>query len=385
MNRLIKLALSTLLLLAASYQSRASHQAGHDLTYVYVGDSAGLQHYRVTLTIIQDCLNGSPGAIADDNPAFIGIFNGSTRILLDSTAFFFVSVPLPVTMSGPCDSGLTTISGCTLKKIFTRDYYLPPSTAGYTISYQRCCMNAGITNITDPSDFGTTATCTIPPYGTATHNNSAVFTNYPPYVIANYFPLVFDCSASDADGDSLSYTLCNAITGADDPNNAKPFPAGPPYTYFSYVAPMSYSNPISASVPFVLNPVTGQMTGTPNTEGRYLVDVCCSEWRGGVLINTTQREFEMVVLNCRASLHEVVQLFPNPSINKITVSSTNIITSLTVINAVGQRIDVPWNFTVSPTGKLDGQDATADISLMAPGVYFVKVNDGDAQKFIKQW
>jgi len=44
-----------------------------------------------------------------------------------------------------------------------------------------------------------------------------------------------------------------------------------------------------------IDPVTGILTGTPNLAGRYLVAICCHEWRGGVMINTVRREFELAV------------------------------------------------------------------------------------------
>jgi gliding motility-associated-like protein len=47
-----------------------------------------------------------------------------------------------------------------------------------------------------------------------------------------------------------------------------------------------------------INPVTGMISGTPNLMGRFVVTVCCHEWRNGVVINTVKREFQFVVTNC---------------------------------------------------------------------------------------
>ena len=43
------------------------------------------------------------------------------------------------------------------------------------------------------------------------------------------------------------------------------------------------------------------MTGVPNEVGRYLVNVYCAEWRGGVVIDTVKREFQFVVAVCSGS------------------------------------------------------------------------------------
>ncbi|MBK9299725.1 MAG: hypothetical protein IPN14_03670 [Bacteroidetes bacterium] len=38
-----------------------------------------------------------------------------------------------------------------------------------------------------------------------------------------------------------------------------------------------------------IDPKTGIISGTPNIQGRFVVNVCCDEWRNGVVINTTKR------------------------------------------------------------------------------------------------
>jgi gliding motility-associated-like protein len=172
---------------------------------------------------------------------------------------------------------------------------LPPSTSAYTIAYQRCCKNDALTNIIDPGNTGSTYYVTIPPSAVAAHNTSAVFTNYPPLVIGLHDPFVFDNSATDYDGDSLSYELCQSYSGASD-MHLDPIPVAPPYDSSVYVFPLSYSNPMTCSAPLAIHPVTGMLSGTPNALGRYLVSVCCNEWRGGMIINTSKREFELDVI-----------------------------------------------------------------------------------------
>jgi hypothetical protein len=374
------------------YNARASHSSGQDLTYSYLGDSAGLQHYLVTLTLYEDCIAGDPGAIAQDNPAFLGLFDAATGSLLgmDTSIYYTSSTSMPITVTGPCDSGGTILPMCSLQKVFTKDYYLAPSANGYVISYQRCCLNGSLVNIVNPGSNGLTAFCRIPPSGVAATNNSSLFTNYPPYVIANNFPLTFDCSATDADDDSLSYELCNTYNGADDPLNSKPFPVGPPYSMQGYIAPLSYDNPVLCSVPMSLDAVTGQLTGTPNSLGRYLMEVCCNEWRGGVLINTTHREFEFLVATCpwsdsAVAREAVQQIAPNPASTTFTLATTCRIESLAIFDTYGNRYNnVPWNFQQALGGKTSDRNVLIDVSLLPNGLYFVKINNNIVQKFLKE-
>ena len=205
---------------------------------------------------------------------------------------------MPVTTTAPCAMGGFSVPLCVNRKTFTLDYYLPPSPTGYNISYQRCCLNPHPVNLNDPNNLAISCSIRIPPSGVTTHNSSAVFTHYPPFIIAVNTPLTFDFSATDADGDSLSYAFCTAYSG-DLTFNVKPDPpAAPPFTPITYIAPFTYSNPMACAVPLAIDPLTGMLTGIPNALGQYLITICCSEWRHGVLINTTQREFEFNVANC---------------------------------------------------------------------------------------
>lgn len=287
-----------LLLLSSFFFSPAiaSHLAGGQMAYKYLGDSGVYHRYQVTLTLYQDCLNGQPEAIAQDNPAYFGVYQAATPfsfIRVDS-AFYASSVVVPGELvGGPCGTQASTPM-CRLKKTFIINYAFPSNSMGYVVTYQRCCRNSSIVNISNPGNVGVTYSCFIP--GNI-NNNSAVFKNLPPDEIALNYPFVFDNSATDADGDSLSYELCSALDDADG-NNAKPFPpAPPPFDSAVYNAPYSSGNPIHCSVPLKIDPLTGVITGTPDRTGSYLLTVCCHEWRNGVQINTTSTEFEVTVVS----------------------------------------------------------------------------------------
>jgi gliding motility-associated-like protein len=115
--------------------------------------------------------------------------------------------------------------------------------------------------------------------------------------------MTLDFSASDADGDSLSYELCPALTGGEA-TNVKPWPAShPPYDNIIYTAPFTFGNPMNSSTPFQLNPGTGILSCTPAQEGVYLIAVCCHEWRNGTMINTVRKEVEVTVTASSTDLY----------------------------------------------------------------------------------
>ena len=127
--------LITIIMLVAFYPATASHLAGQDFTYKYLGDSttgsgAVYQKYRVTLSIYDDCLNGFPLAIAEDNPAFIAVYTAAgVLIALDTTVYDISSVTVPVTINGTCDT-IAVPPTCRLKLQFVQQFALPVSSTG---------------------------------------------------------------------------------------------------------------------------------------------------------------------------------------------------------------------------------------------------------------
>ncbi len=386
-----RLRILCLLLTCLSFTNvRATHLVGDDFTYRYLGDTSfygSIRHiYEITFNLYEDCMGGEPGAIYGDNPAFFGVYNGTSLYSADSVSFSS-SVSMPVYCMGPCGTGLAPL--CVLKKTFTKVYLLPSSSTGYTIVYQRCCKNNALINVMDPGGSGSTYFIKIPPTSLAATNNSAVFSDYPPLEIARDYSFAFDHSATDADGDSLSYELCNAFNGAT--TDIKPFPPlPPPYAPIDYMPPLSYSNPMTCSVDLAIDPVTGLLTGTPNTLGHYLISICCNEWRGGVIINTVRREFEFTVVNLSGSYYhpfagndtaiyvgDSIQFNATNASSYSWTPSTNL-TNNSIPNPVG-HYPSPGLFTyilhgVSDTGGCLGND-TININVVeyseftAPGAF----------------
>ncbi len=304
MHNNIKAFIRTVILLGcicSFIPAKASHIAGGEMTYVYLGDSLSYHRYWVTLIIYEDCMHGLPEVIAQDNPAFLAVYSATspyTFIRKDSVPYSYSTV-VPQFINTPCGNNASTTAGCTLKKTFIYRIALPSNTSGYTVVYDRCCRNSATVNVNQPDEVGITLSCTIPPY--TTPNNSAVFNNLPIQNAAINKSFGFDFSATDPDGDSLSYEMCPALKGGDQ-NDVKPWPPyAPPFDAVIYNSPYTYDNPIKCAAPMQLDPVTGMLTGTATQTGLYLVAASCHEWRNGVMINTIIREQEVLVTSYTSS------------------------------------------------------------------------------------
>lgn len=282
-----------LFLLLCYSDSKASHLAVGEMTYNYLGNDL----YEITLTLYRDCRSpaqggGNPAAIMGDDPAYISIYKGDQFYLADSV---FSTNQQTYSLNGSyCykSTPVTCINQITFK--FTKQ--LPASSEPYTIITQRCCMNAEIANILAPDSRGNHFMCVIPP-SLQDKNSSAVFKKATNLFLCRGKAVTIDHSATDADGDSLSYSLCEAWQGGS-PNEPKPYivdPVLPTLVLLPLVSPYSWSEPMKN---ISIDPQTGQLRIEPEEEGHFLVSVCCHEWRNGVVISTTNRQYVYDVEEC---------------------------------------------------------------------------------------
>ncbi len=276
----------------------AKHIIGGVLTYECLGGGT----YRFVLKMYRDC--SDPTGAYFDMEAAVSIYKGDELIETRYPSPDIVN-DLEPQVDNPCVNIPPSI--CVQEGIYSFLYTFDdwPSSEPYTISYQRCCRNNSISNITTPGDVGATFTITLTPEAQALCNSSPFFENFPPIVICNGEPLMVDHSAFDPDGDQLVYELCAPLAGGGDSfggngcNTVAPDPAcPPPYDPVSYMPPWTPLNPMGADPPLQLDPQTGLLTGTPNTFGQFVVGVCVSEYRNGVLLSTIRRDFQFNVVNC---------------------------------------------------------------------------------------
>jgi gliding motility-associated-like protein len=279
-----------LLFLCAISGVKATHIVGGELTYRCLGNN----QYELTLIVYRDCYTGVPWF---DNPASIGIFNENWDLVDQSLVSLDSSIndTLPIILSNPCL--VVPPDVCVHGTVYRTIVNLPFLAGGYHLVYQRCCRNQLIRNIIDPLDTGASFTCDITEKALLECNNSAVFNQWPPVAICVNQPIDFDHSATDPDGDSLVYSICTPLTGAtpNDPQPQPPF-AGP-YDPVVWTPDYGLDNVLGGD-PLTIDPNTGFLTGIPNMVGNYVVGICVAEYRNGVLISTTRRDFQYNVSDC---------------------------------------------------------------------------------------
>lgn len=288
-------------LLVAVEPVRATHIVGGEIYYKYLGNDK----YKITLIVYRDCYNGVPGL---DNPAWVSVFNNNPSYSWKDTLIIPLAIDttIPPAISSPCL--VPPVNVCYEIGTYVDTVTLPPSANGYWLVYQRCCRNHTIKNIVNPNQTGATYTAFIPGTTTFSQNSNPVFRIVPPtysFICLNT-PFVFDHSAYDTDTnalgqltDSLVYSLCNPYDYEGFFNNIpQPTPPfQPPYSVVNWQSPYSLSN-LLGGVPLIIDQHTGKLTCTPNDTGQYVFSVCVQEFRNGVYLSTTRRDYQLNVVPC---------------------------------------------------------------------------------------
>ncbi len=326
-----------LLFLLSACAARADHLKGGWIKYTYLGPGASpnTSKYYIEVKEYRKCNEQRSGIIS------LGIFDGSNnqylyQVFLPSLAIVIADT-LDKTSFGPCVSSPPRV--CYYVDTYDGTIEFPDNAGGYILAYQRCCRIVGIKNIVHPSnDVGITFTATIPGKmnGVSVTNNTAVFEQKDTALVCAGSPFSFSFRASDPDGDSLVYAFCSGLSGGTGSLDVGPGlgtapvqPGDPPFTPIPYASPYTGESPMGNTV--TINPQTGIISGTaPTTTGEYIVAVCVSEFRNGILIITQRKEIHITVSDCvvvfaklKASYincSETALLFQNESTNTNTIS-----------------------------------------------------------------
>jgi len=336
--------------------ANATHIVGGEMTYTCLGDN----RYEIQLVIFRDCFFGNPNAYFDD-PASIGVFNQDNSLVFEILIPLMGDDTLSQVLTDECLVIPPTV--CVHTTTYHVEIELEPRPGGYQLAYQRCCRNQTIANIIEPLATGATFGLSISEQALLECNSSATFNQWPPLYICANEPLFFDQSATDIDGDSIVYRLCTPLQGADQDNPIPQPPHNPPFEEVIWNDPpyntQNMLNGLPGDPVLEIDPVTGLLTGTPNTIGQFVVGICAEEYRNGVLISTTRRDFQYNVGVCG----QITAAFTAPEIqcNSLTVLFQNQSSGAEnyqwffgdIDNPLGTSTEVSPIFTFPQTGSYD--------------------------------
>ena len=280
----------------------ASHIVGGEFELLHISGNL----YQLNLIYYFDELNGLQANKTQDAIIHVKIFRLSDGALMDNIDLPFVS-QTPVTYTQPsCSNGQIVTS----RQFYSAQIVLSPDRyndlQGYYVVWERCCRNYTIQNIVSENpngiqDFpyaaGQTFYLKFPPV----IKDGAPFINSSPHL----FPPLNDyaCPARfyyvnfagvDDDNDSLVYSLSTPFDTQD--HNSYPVINPAPYPNVRWAPPYSLEN-IMGGNPDLKISKEGLLTVTAGFTGLFVFAVRVEEFRNGIKIGETRRDFQMLVVN----------------------------------------------------------------------------------------
>ena len=215
--------------------------------------------------------------------------------------------------------------------------------------------------------------CQIPSPSVVGGNSNPKFVNYPDsmsFCVGNFVNLDFSCT--DADGDSLVYSLI-------EPNAYTSTGWKKPFIPITWNSGYNLLNILGAGSTCSINIGTGIITARSVKLDRFIVGVKCEEYRNGVKIGETIRDVPIPSLNCTGNgasdlKEEIIGLdlsiYPNPTSGLVTIkfeSELNSSTMMEIHSVNGLRV---------LSKELYRSINQIDISDIEKGVYFIKLING---------
>jgi len=342
----------------------ATHIIGGEMSYTYIGPgaAANTKQYRVQLLLFR-----GPTGAGFQTFYIVGVFNNDNGFKVNGPAVNNNwsanednpgTTPVPIIMP-PCIQFPPTLNYSYKTYSFIID--LPNNNTGYTLAFQTFSRQNS-NNIAN--NQGANYSCTIPGLNmipTPQIDNSPNY-SLPISVICENSPFTLNFSATDMDGDSIVYNFCDAFNGGAATAANFDDPAPPPYGSVNYTAPYNSSRPMGNLV--TINPNTGIISGISPAAGRYVICVCASVYRNGVLLSVHRKDLIVEVSGC-------IPLAANPNFNAVTCSGFTV--TLTQ-NTTGNPDLYEWDFGDPASGPSNYSNLPVPTHTFTDtGVYHVKL------------
>ncbi|MDX2002755.1 MAG: hypothetical protein SFW35_10005 [Chitinophagales bacterium] len=280
------LVLATILsfVLFFSQKAAASHAMGADISYQCIGQDS----FLVTLNFYRDCNGIAAPTTASISVRSITCNITQTVTLTQPSLIQPQGIPNGSEVSALCGNqlGNSACNGGSLPGVQQYQYtglvVLPQQCTDWTFGYDLNARNAQVDNLVNPGSVDLYVEATLNNTVPGACNNSPVFTNRPVPYFCFLDSILYNHGTIDVDGDSLVYSLIQPL---QDPGTVVPYAAG-----------FSVANPITTNGGLFFDTQTGQLQFVPSQAQEVVVTILVQEYRNGVLIGTTMRDIQVVIL-----------------------------------------------------------------------------------------
>ncbi|AEV33162.1 hypothetical protein Oweho_2188 [Owenweeksia hongkongensis DSM 17368] len=270
MKKILFTLFAALFLLGMPQEAKASHAAGGEITYKYIGDSTGIPyHYCIYLTVYRRNESGSASLPATLSP----------QLQVTSGCFGTQSLSMPRTPPPPGraagDGGWTPLNytSCVDENdpagfnISEHRYQtcvvLPGKCSDFKFSWSLCCRNSNITNLVNPAGNNLYLESTL--NNTLGPNTSGRFLNAAAKQFCVGTSFTWSQAAAEPDGDSLRYSKGQPWSGPNAP--------------IQWAATYSTPQPMKTANGYNLDQKTGTFTFEPSQVEVDVLKVVVEEYR----------------------------------------------------------------------------------------------------------
>ena len=328
--------LTILALVVTRSESKASHAAGGEIIYEWLGNN----DYRFFFKFYRDC-TGIP------EPATVNlcVFNScnNTTASLPMQKWSGNVPPYGLPNGSPVSAGCSQYTNkCQNRNSpipgyrewwYSTIYSLPS-----TCNSWKFAVWIGARNASNNINGGNFYVETLFNNTISNQNSSPYFSVKPiPYVCINQ-PYTFNNGAVDPDQDSLVSQIINPLVGSSCTTPATNMglrALTPPITF--------PGNPLQTNNQFNLNALTGQMTFTATQLGPSTLTIRTREYRNGVEIGSIMRDVQVQVLQCTTQ---------SPNLSPDTPKVGGGLINGTINACVGEKIDFCFNVKSNDTGAI---------------------------------
>ena len=330
MKKLLLFTLAT----ALSMSSYSTHLMGGQIVTSYLGTDSLGSHYAVELTAYRDTI-GIPMVTS-------AVFYVSELDTSGNWNSLFSSTVSYDTTSG--NLFLPVQSAYGVEVYIYNDTITLPGDGYYSISYEECCRNGAIINMSNPLSESMRLTTyftsdSLNPNSSASYLSPPV-AYLPADTLWSYNPLPFD-----PDGDSLVWSLVTPLGLTSMVNG------------YEYLSDSIYSNPSGI---FTLDSVTGSLSWSASLVGNFEASFLIEEYRNGAKIGEMRRDMQFIVvpdtLNSMPQVSNMQSVptnsggYPYVKINPGQNYQLHLIANDADVNDVldMEAYGAPFNFSVSP-------------------------------------
>ncbi|MDG2059548.1 MAG: T9SS type A sorting domain-containing protein, partial [Flavobacteriales bacterium] len=317
-----------------SMSSYSTHLMGGQIVTSYLGTDSLGSHYAVELTAYRDTI-GIPMVTS-------AVFYVSELDTSGNWNSLFSSTVSYDTTSG--NLFLPVQSAYGVEVYVYNDTITLPGDGYYSISYEECCRNGAIINMSNPLSESMRLTTyftsdSLNPNSSASYLSPPV-AYLPADTLWSYNPLPFD-----PDGDSLVWSLVTPLGLTSMVNG------------YEYLSDSIYSNPSGI---FTLDSITGSLSWSASLVGNFEASFLIEEYRNGAKIGEMRRDMQFIVVpDTLNSMPQIANMqsvptnsggYPYVKINPGQNYQLHLIANDADVNDVldMEAYGAPFDFSVSP-------------------------------------